>query len=104
VRQLTGLGYRVLEAESAVPALKLMGVENVNLLLTDIVMPGGIDGLALARQACQRWPTLKVVFTSGFTEAQVDIAAQTLPADARLLIKPYRREQLAMAIRTALDA
>ncbi|HEX3861801.1 MAG TPA: PAS domain S-box protein [Stellaceae bacterium] len=54
VRQIGGLGYRVIEAEDANVALELLERENVDLMLTDIVMPGGIDGIQLARQACTR--------------------------------------------------
>jgi nitrogen-specific signal transduction histidine kinase len=104
VRQLRELGYNVVEAGSAAPALDLMEGDTIDLLLTDIVMPGGTDGFALAQQACQRWPRLRVVFTSGFTEFQINGTARSLPDAARLLTKPYRREELAAAVRAALDA
>ncbi len=64
-RQLTSLGYRVIEAASAAAALRLLEAENVALLFTDIVMPGEMDGVELARTAMVRWPALKVVLTSG---------------------------------------
>src|SRR6516162_5855446 len=55
-RQLAELGYRVLAAEDAVAGLRLMEQQSIDLLLTDVVMPGGINGRELARRARQRWP------------------------------------------------
>lgn len=63
-RQLTRLGYRVLEAEDAAAALDVLDTEEIALLFTDIVMPGAMDGVELARAAMARWPGLKVVLTS----------------------------------------
>ncbi|MGC2463236.1 MAG: CHASE domain-containing protein [Steroidobacteraceae bacterium] len=103
VRQLGELGYRVVEAENAAAAIALMEQEKIDLLLTDIIMPGGTDGVALARQARERWPALKVIFTSGFADTQINGASRSLPPDARLLTKPYRREELATIVRAALD-
>jgi CheY-like chemotaxis protein len=104
VRQLKALGYRVKEAENALAGLELLESESVDLLLTDIIMPGGTDGVELARQAHQRWPTMKVVLTSGFSETRVNGNAGSLAAGARVLSKPYRQEELACALREALDA
>jgi PAS domain S-box-containing protein len=102
-RQLGELGYRVLEAENAAAGLRLMERENIDLLLTDIVMPGGTNGRELARRARQRWPGIKVVFTSGFSEGRLSGDAGQLAACAPLLSKPYRKEELANAAREALD-
>ena len=74
-----------------------------DLLLTDIVMPGGINGRELARRARQRWPEIKIVFTSGFSEARLNGDAGPLAACTPLLSKPYRKEDLASAAREALD-
>ncbi len=102
-RQLTGLGYRVLEADSAAAALRLLETEkDVMLLLSDIVMPGGMDGVELARTAMARWPALKVVLTSGFSEARLNHNGDA-PTGLRLLSKPYRREELARTLREVLD-
>src|SRR5207302_3773541 len=65
-RQLTGLGYRVIEAASAAAALERLEAEKIDLMLTDIVMPGEMDGIELARLALRYSPELKVVLTSGF--------------------------------------
>jgi two-component system CheB/CheR fusion protein len=103
VRQLNSLGYRVLEAKQADDALQVMELESIDVLLTDIVMPGGKDGIELARQAKQRWPTIALVFSSGFSQAKLDGNALSLPAGTPLLSKPYRKENLANAVREAVQ-
>jgi CheY-like chemotaxis protein len=100
-RQARELGYSVLEAENAVTALALMERERVDLLFTDLVMPGELSGLELARAAAGRWPHIRVVLTSGFSEAKINANLDT--AAARLLTKPYRKEDLALALHAALD-
>ena len=102
IRQLNSLGYRVLEAKQADAALQLMEQESIDVLLTDIVMPGGKDGVELARQAARRWPTIAVVFSSGFSQVRLDGNAVSLPPGIPLLSKPYRKESLARAVREAL--
>jgi CheY-like chemotaxis protein len=102
-RQLGELGYRVHEAENAAAGLRLMERENIDLLLTDVVMPGGTNGRELARRARQRWPRIKVVFTSGFSETRLNGEAGSLAECTPLLSKPYRKEELASAAREALD-
>ena len=81
----------------------LLERESIDLLLTDVVMPGGTNGRELARRARQRWPRIKVVFTSGFSEARLNGDAGPLAACTPLLSKPYRKEELASAAREALD-
>ncbi len=102
-RQLGELGYRVLAAENAAAGLELLDRQSIDLLLTDIVMPGGINGRELAHRARQRWPEIKIVFTSGFSEARLNGDAGPLAACTPLLSKPYRKEDLASAAREALD-
>jgi PAS domain S-box-containing protein len=102
VRQLRDLGYRVLECERATAALDILQVDSVDLLLTDIVMPGGLDGVELARIARERWPALKIVLTSGFPQTRVESNGD-LPGGLNLLSKPYHKEELAAALRGALD-
>jgi len=102
-RQLTELGYTVREAESAMPALAILsGPEAVDLLFTDVVMPGVMDGLDLAYRATQMRSDLKVLLTSGFPGGQ---GADQRVADSpfRLLSKPYSLRELARAVRTMLD-
>jgi CheY-like chemotaxis protein len=102
-RQLTELGYRVREADSALPALAILsGGEKMDLLFTDIVMPGTMDGLDLAYQAQRLCPGLRVLLTSGFPGGR---GANQRMADSpfRLLDKPYSLMQLAQAVRAVLD-
>lgn len=102
-RQLTALGYRLLEADSGAAGLKVLESEMVNLLFTDVVMPGGMSGYELATIAASRWPSLKILLTSGFPEARVN-GNGGVPAKMRLLSKPYRKEELARTLREILDA
>jgi CheY-like chemotaxis protein len=101
MRQLKGLGYRAVETSTGAEALEILDREPVDLLLTDIVMPGGIDGVDLAQIALEKWPKLKVVLTSGFPETRIEIEDETL-RNLRLLGKPYSRAELATVLRSAL--
>ena len=103
LRQLRELGYRVLECDRAAAALEVLQREPVDLLFTDVIMPGGLDGIELAQMARERWPALKIVLTSGFPEAKIDGNGDLL-GSLRLLSKPYRKEELAAVLRAALDA
>lgn len=102
IRQLRDLGYRSVEADSGASALKLAkeGIE-FDLLMTDVVMPGGITGYRLADQLRKSRPDIKVLFTSGYTELarSADRPASKDP----LLSKPYRKQELGRAVRAALD-
>ncbi len=101
--QLTALGYRVRTAENGAAALLLIesGLE-IDLLFTDIVMPGGMSGYELAARACAFRPGgFKVLFTSGFAGDAKGAAA--FSGYAPLLPKPYRKYELANAMRDALD-
>jgi len=103
-RQLSELGYHVLEAENAASALELLTTGNkIDLLFTDVVMPGKLNGLELAQQAMARWPSLKVVLTSGFPENKLNDQEGLKTGGLRLLSKPYRKEELARIIRGTLE-
>ncbi len=103
-QQLTSLGYRVLQAEDGGKALALLeNTPEVDLLFTDVIMPHGMDGFALAEQAQRRRPELKVLFTSGFPGASVS-AGRGLDDSMAFIGKPYRRQELAQAIRGILDS
>jgi PAS domain S-box-containing protein len=103
VRHLKGLGYRVLEAEDAHAALVVLAsAEPVDLLFTDVIMPGGMNGRELAAAALLMRPGLKVLLTSGFPGAPGTGDAE-LNVRFALLSKPYRRSDLEKAIRDALD-
>ncbi|HKS89411.1 MAG TPA: response regulator [Stellaceae bacterium] len=101
VRQLRQLGYRALESEAAA-VLDTLDRERVDLLFTDIVMPGGIDGAELARVARQRAPWLRIVLTSGFPQTKFDVKAEPF-SSFPLLSKPYSSDELAATLRAALD-
>lgn len=103
VLQLGRLGYRIKAASSAAEALQILETGAAfDLLFTDVVMPGGMNGQQLAEAARQKHPALKVLYTSGYAEAGI-IRRGGLEPDHNLLSKPYRRAQLAAAIRKVLD-
>ena len=102
VRQLDDLGYRVTEAENGVAALALLeGDAQFDLLLSDVVMPGKLDGCALAREFAKRQPAGKVLLTSGFPGARLAEVSE-IDAAVRLLDKPYRKQDLALSLREIL--
>jgi CheY-like chemotaxis protein len=102
VLQLTTLGYHVRESENAAAAIAhLESGEAVDLLFADVVMPGKLDGYDLARMVRQRWPSIKIVLTSGFPGGNPDRASKGV-ADIPLLSKPYRRDALARTLHEAL--
>lgn len=104
VRQLQSLGYRTLDAVSASAALDILRCgDHVDMLFTDVVMPGGMDGRALAEAARKIRPNLAVLFTSGFTPAAVAAIELTDHFAANLLSKPYSKTELAQRIRAAID-
>jgi signal transduction histidine kinase/ActR/RegA family two-component response regulator len=99
IRQLVDLGYNVSEATTADEALAMLGNDaTFNLLLTDVVMPGKLDGCALAREFVARRPGGKVLLTSGFPSARLT-EDDSFDASLRLLDKPYRKQDLARALR-----
>ena len=100
-RLLTGLGHRVTVAEDGPSALiALNGAPDINLLMTDVVMPGGMNGRELASRARAAHGGLQILLTSGYSEEP----APTRRSSVRpvFLAKPYRRAQLAQAVATAL--
>jgi signal transduction histidine kinase len=104
VSQLKTLGYRVFEAASGKSALEILHqIPDIDLLFTDVVMPGGVGGRELSEAARALRPELKVLFTSGYTENSI-VHNGKLDPGIELLSKPYRREQLAMKLRKILDA
>jgi CheY-like chemotaxis protein len=101
--ELKTLGYRVIAASNGPAALELLRRPgDIDLLLTDVVMPGGMFGPELARQATSLRPGLKVLFTSGYTQNPVKTPDGV--GDARILTKPFRRKDLAAMLRSALSA
>ncbi len=103
VQQLKTLGYRVREAEDAAAALQILATEGaVDLLFSDVVMPGTMHGLELAREVTRIHPGTKVLLTSGFPRTS-STDQQLLVPEFRLLRKPYIYHELAQAVRAALD-
>jgi CheY-like chemotaxis protein len=95
-------GYSVLAAETAAVARdRLRSDEAIDLVLTDIVLPGGVSGVKLAEAARALRPGLPVVFTSGYSEGALEDAGGAL-ADRPLLRKPFRRDELVAFVRSAL--
>ncbi|MET0405044.1 MAG: PAS domain S-box protein [Cystobacter sp.] len=103
VETLADLGYRVLKAAEGQSALAILqsGIP-VDLLFTDVVMPGPVRSPDLARQAKALQPWLEVLFTSGYTENAI-VHGGKLDPGVQLLSKPHRREELSRKIRQMLD-
>jgi len=103
VRLLAELGYRVLEAADAAEARAILNTpEPIDLLFTDVVMPGDMDGIDLAGRAARARPGLRVLLTSGFPAARGH-GHQPGVSEYRLLDKPYDKDELAHAIRAVLN-
>jgi signal transduction histidine kinase len=100
--QIRSLGYRTLAASNGLEALAVLrGSEKIDLLFTDVIMPGAINGRELSIEASGLRPGLKVLFTSGYTENAIDHDGR-LDHGVQLLKKPYRRSDLASMLRIAL--
>jgi CheY-like chemotaxis protein len=100
---LTELGYKVLSARSAATALAVLDRNEVDLLFTDVVMPGGTNGRQLAEEAMRRKPGLKVLFTTGYTRNAI-VHHGRLDAGVELISKPFSYGELAAKIRSLLDS
>ncbi len=101
---LEELGYKIFLAENGKEALGVwqQHQDEIDLLLTDMVMPEGVSGVDLAEQLMQQKPGLKIVFASGYTVD--DVSEEFLERhNARFLQKPYNRTSLSRAVRSALD-
>ena len=99
----SGSATTVVTAENAAEALAL--VENgcvPDLLFTDVVMPGGMNGRQLALKLRERWPNLRVLYTSGYAHGRLTIDGESVPSKY-VLGKPYRRADLAAKLREVLD-
>jgi DNA-binding NtrC family response regulator len=84
------LGYETVYRDSAEAALKLLADgTKIDLVFSDIVMPGTIDGVGLAREIRSRYPRLPVILTTGYSDA-----AQAAPQDFKILHKPFGAEAL----------
>jgi CheY-like chemotaxis protein len=104
ITQIQSLGYTTLDAANATEALDIIDNNaNIDLLFTDVIMPGPMNGRRLVDQALKRRPDLKTLFTSGYTENAI-VHHGRLDSGVLLLAKPYRKSELARMIRLALGS
>jgi PAS domain S-box-containing protein len=102
ITQIQSLGYSTLDAANASEALDIIDNNaNIDLLFTDVIMPGPMNGRHLVDEALRRRPALKTLFTSGYTENAI-VHHGRLDSGVLLLAKPYRKSELAQMIRLAL--
>lgn len=96
VEELEEAGFEVFEAANAAKAIEVLIANNrIEVMFTDIDMPGGVDGLKLAASVRDRWPPIKIIVTSGHRKVNVD----ALPVEARFMLKPYEPEAVIRSIR-----
>ena len=100
---LSELGYDFIEAEDARAGLAVLGSGRaIDLLITDVGLPGGMNGRQLADAARARQPGLKVLFITGYAETSV-LSGGDLEAGMRILTKPFELKQLAQRVETILS-
>ena len=103
VTVLDGLGYRVIDAPAAAAArVVLEDGEMIDLMVSDVILPGGVSGPEFAEEVRHHNPDMRVIFMSGFT-ADASIGNHVSGSHKVLLKKPFRRDQLAQVVRQALD-
>ncbi|MBI2586228.1 MAG: response regulator [Rhodospirillales bacterium] len=103
VALLEELSYQVIEAPNGPSALKLLDRQpDIDLLLTDVIMPGGMRGPDLAREVHKRRPNMKILYMSGYTEHTV-LRDGMAEAEVPLLSKPFQKNELANKVRNVLD-
>jgi PAS domain S-box-containing protein len=102
VNQLTKLGYRVIAVPNGTEALEVLGEgADVDLLFTDVVMPGDINGRELADEARRQRPGLKVLFASGYFEGAL-VRRGEIEQNVQFIVKPYRKKELAEKVEAVL--
>lgn len=100
--KLTGFGYEVLTAPTAHDAIEILNATpNFDLVFSDVIMPGPMNGADLVREVQSRWPKMNVLLTSGYTESTV-LGKVNVPAGVKLLSKPYSNAELADTVRAAM--
>jgi PAS domain S-box-containing protein len=103
IEVLSELGYRIIAAPSAVAALAILDREpQIDLLFTDVVMPGGVNGRQLADEAVRRRPGLKVLFTTGYTRNAI-VHHGRLDPGVQMIGKPFSFDELGAKVRELLD-
>jgi len=99
---LRGLGYQVETALNAAQALDILRGDNpVDLLFSDVIMPGGMNGVQLTVEARRIRPELKVLLSSGYTASALK-REHGLPDNLNIVEKPYQREELAKKLRLVI--
>ena len=100
VDELEDAGFEVYEASNAVEAIVLLAANSrIELMFTDVDMPGGDDGLKLAAAVRDRWPPIKIIVTSGLRNVDVD----SLPVESRFMPKPYNPDTVIRSIREMIS-
>ncbi|HIM44874.1 MAG TPA: response regulator, partial [Alphaproteobacteria bacterium] len=103
IELLTGLGYDITEAGSAEEALELINdAAPIDLLLTDVVLPGAMSGPDLATEILRRSPAIKKLYMTGYAEAAFS-SQHELDSETPVLQKPFKMAELAATIRGVLD-
>ena len=101
---LTSLGYHVTVASSGAEALDIFArVSDIDVLFTDVVMPGGMDGGEVAEKARELRPGVKVLFASGYFEGAL-VREGSIAPNTHFLVKPYRKKELAQMMEVVLEA
>jgi CheY-like chemotaxis protein len=96
VDELEDAGFEVHEASNAVEAIALLAANSrIELMFTDVDMPGGDNGLKLAAAVRDRWPPIKIIVTSGLRNVDID----SLPIESRFMPKPYNPDTVIRSIR-----
>ena len=96
-------GYKVTIADGPRAALEVLdGEARIDLLFTDLIMPGAMNGVLLAREARKRRPRIKVLLTTGYAEASIE-RVDARGAEFELISKPYRRTELAAKVRQVIE-
>ena len=94
--QLQDMGFKVLEASNADEAVDMLAINSdIQVMFTDVDMPGGMDGLKLAAAVRDRWPPIKIIVTSGHHV----VGADQLPAEVQFIPKPYNPDRIVSAFR-----
>lgn len=100
---LEDFGYSVLRAGSGREALEVLAKGMpVDLLFSDLIMPGGMNGVVLAREVKRRYPGMKVLLTTGYAEASIE-RSDAGGSEFELINKPYNRRDLGRRVRIVLD-
>ena len=100
---LSEFGYTVLRAADADAALEMLdGAGRIDLLFSDLIMPGGMNGVMLAREVKRRRPRIRVLLTTGYAESAIE-RVDARGAEFELIQKPYKRSELATRVRQVIE-